>query len=412
MNEWQKSGGQEQFWKTKKTIREDKSEPALLVVDLQEDLAVSRLVLHCSTATPAQIWPSWKSHLWRSCSQWKHLPFTEAPDLNTTGNLWIDLRRAVREQEPDRTEDFSEEEGRHSFKNGRTPGCFWSLYKLILATQWRWVLRLFHLPAAQLFTLPNIWTKPFFQFRNKLNCQHFDWTLIWWHLWQRTLPPLVRRWPWKGLQRRNWTLWVCFRGPFCCIYSSGSSGGLSGHLEFRVKACGSSEDTFGSQHAAAQVPLSACTSRVESAEERIHSSDISPDADSWCTMGPLGPHIYTCLCCCPSVPGRQDAYRNLQPFAVGGAKQPPRVLWKHHWVKRVQEGSTQRKLWFCSAAVLPLLVRSQWEAPTAGTSCTGSVWPQVSFWKLLFGLCWEHILCYDPKASHVRPLRFPHKASC
>lgn len=89
MNEWQNSGGQDQFWKTKRTIRENKSEPTLLVEDLQEDREVS-----------------WKSHLWGCCSQRKHLPFSEAPELNITGNLWADLRRALRALDPDRTEDF------------------------------------------------------------------------------------------------------------------------------------------------------------------------------------------------------------------------------------------------------------------------------------------------------------------
>lgn len=40
-NEGQRSGGQGQFWKTRKTIRDNK----LLVEDLQEDLAVSGDVL-------------------------------------------------------------------------------------------------------------------------------------------------------------------------------------------------------------------------------------------------------------------------------------------------------------------------------------------------------------------------------
>lgn len=55
MKQKQNSGGQDQFWKTEKTVRENKPEPALLAEDLQEDLAASGVVLHRSTATPAQV---------------------------------------------------------------------------------------------------------------------------------------------------------------------------------------------------------------------------------------------------------------------------------------------------------------------------------------------------------------------
>lgn len=54
---------------------------------------------------------------------------------------------------------------------------------------------------------------------------------------------------------------------------------------------------------------------------RRDESLLSPDAGGQRTMWPAGPRIYTCLWCCPTVPGWQDADRNL-----GGASWPAHGL--------------------------------------------------------------------------------------